>query len=72
VRDSSHGEAAVLDLHFLPAAVLVRHGGHEAKRIVHTERLGGANVTRRDGRHGHARERRSHDGALERLNTREQ
>lgn len=58
VRDGSHGEAAVFDLHLLPAAVLLRHGGHQAERIPHAKRLGRANVALADRRHGDIAERR--------------
>mmetsp|Transcript_8208 Transcript_8208/g.14390 ORF Transcript_8208/g.14390 Transcript_8208/m.14390 type:complete len:229 (-) Transcript_8208:76-762(-) len=63
VQDGKHGDAAVLDLHLLPAAVLVRHGGHEVQRIVHAQRLGCADVTRGDRRHAHIRERGPGDRA---------
>ena len=44
MQAGGHGEASVLDLHLLPAAVLVRHLVHELERVEDAERLGRADV----------------------------
>jgi len=50
VEEAEHGRAAVLDLHDLEAAHVL--GLDEAKRVVHAQRQGDANVTLRE--HGGA------------------
>mmetsp|Transcript_17766 Transcript_17766/g.26764 ORF Transcript_17766/g.26764 Transcript_17766/m.26764 type:complete len:238 (-) Transcript_17766:38-751(-) len=57
VQDGKHGDAAVLDLHLLPAAVLDRVVSDQVQRVEDAERAGGANIARRDDAH-----LRLHDG----------
>ena len=64
VRARKHGHAPVLDLHLLEAAVLLRVLRHQLQRVVHTKRLGRANVTRGDGAHLHRRDGPGHQGGL--------
>ena len=45
MQKREHRDAAVLDLHLLPAAVLLRVLRHDAERVVHAEWPRGANVT---------------------------
>ena len=53
VQRARHRKAAVLDLHLLPAAVLRGVVADQAKRVPHAQRLGGADVARRNRRHAH-------------------
>ena len=45
MQKREHRDAAVLDLHLLPAAVLLRVLRHDAERVVHAEWPRGSNVT---------------------------
>ena len=45
MQKREHRDAAVLDLHLLPAAVLLRVLRHDAERVVHAEWPRGTNVT---------------------------
>ena len=67
VEEAEHGRAAVLDFHDLEAAHVL--GLDEAKRIVHAQRQGDANVTLRehggaDGAHRGLKGRRLERGRL--------
>ena len=53
MQRARHRKAAVLDLHLLPAAVLRGVVADQAKRVPHAQRLGGADVARRNRRHAH-------------------